>query len=304
MANVLNDTTNAKFIPTIIAQEALGAFGGYMNLAKTVSRNFDFTPATFGKVLNIPKRGTVSANAKVAGSSVTKQNPTATDVSVTLDQHYEVTLQIDDVTSVLQNQDTLKGYAEDAAIALAEKVEVAIANLHTSMTNTVTFDTTSATTQENSFLTARQRMILNKVPRTERMYGYMHPTVITKLLQIDRFTRADAYGKAGVIAEGALGRIGGIDIFESQLVQPTGSPVAYHNLIYTRNAFILASRPLPSIPSGMGASSVVVDNQEIGMGLRAVYSYDPDLLGLQVTLDVLYGVALLDDRRSVEFESF
>lgn len=302
--NVLNDTTNAKFIPTIIAQTALGRFASYMNLARTVSRDFDFTPASQGKILSIPKRGTVSANSKAAGDNVTKQNPTATDVSVTLDKHFEVTLTIDDVTAVLQNQDTLAGYAEDAAIALAEKVETAIAQLHSSLSNTVTFDTTSATTQENSFLKARERMVLNKVPKTERMFGYMHPSVITKLLQIDRFTRADAYGKAGVIAEGALGRIGGIDIFESQMVEATGSPVAYHNLVYTRNAFVLASRPLPSIPNGMGAVSTVVQNSDINMGLRVVSSYNPDLLAMQVTLDILFGVALLDDRRVVEFESF
>jgi N4-gp56 family major capsid protein len=304
MANNLNNTTNAQFIPTIIAQKALGKFGAYMNLAKTVARDFDFTPAKEGQTIYIPKRGTLSANAKAVGTDVTKQNPTATATSVVLDQHYEVTISIEDITSVLQNQNTLDGYAEDAAVVLAEKIETAIANLHTSITNTVTFDTTSATTQENSFLTARQRLILNNVPAMERRYAYLHPTVITKLLQIDRFTRADAYGKNGVIAEGALGRIGGFDVFESQLVAQTGSPVAYHNLMYTRNAIILASRPLPVAPGGMGVSQQVINDPNINLGLRVTSSYNPDQLAMQITLDVLYGVALLDTRCIVEFDSF
>jgi N4-gp56 family major capsid protein len=288
MANVLNNTTNASFIPTIIAQKALGSFAGYMNLAKTVARDFDFTPATQGQVIKVAKRGVVSANAKVQGSEVTYQNPTATDVSVTLDNHWEVTLVLDDVTKVLQNQDVLAGYAEDAAIALAEKVESTILALHPSITNTVTLDTTSATTQENSFLKARERLVLNKVPQSEKKYGYFHPSVITKLLQIDRFTRADAYGKSGIIADGALGRIGGIDVFESQLVPVTGSPGAYHYLVYTRNAIILAARPLPSAPSGMGARQEVINDPNVNMGLRVTSSYDHDLLSMKITLDVLF----------------
>lgn len=299
-----NNTTQAVFIPTIIAQKALGAFAGYMNLAKTVSRDFEWTPSSFGQTIRIPKRGTLSANAKVAGSDVTIQAPTATDVAVTLDQHWEVTLQIDDVTKVLENQDTLNGYAEDAAIALAEKIETVIAGKHADITSTVTFDTTSASTMENSFLTVRERMALNKVPVGERKYAYLTPSVITKLLQIDRFTRADAYGKSGVIAEGALGRIGGIDVFESQLVQTSGSPVAYHNMIYTKNAFVLAARPLPEVPAGYGAVSTVIQDPDTNMGLRVVSSYDAQKLAMQVTLDVLFGVSLLDDRRVVEMESF
>lgn len=304
MADVLNNTTNAKFIPTIIAQEALGRFGSYMNLAKTVSRNFDWSPATVGATLNIPKRGTVSANDKVAGSSFTLQNPTATDVSVTLNKHKEVTLLLDDVTSVLQNQDTLNGYAEDAAIALAEAVEEEIASLHSSLTNTVTFDATDDASKNSSMLNIRKFFVDQKVPKLEKKYGYFDATVINELLEVDRFARADALGKAGVIESGALMNIYGIDIFESQSIQTSGSPVAYHNLAYTRNAFVLATRPLPEVPAGHGAISTVVVDPNVNVGLRVVSSWDTDLGGLKITLDLLFGVAVLDQRRVVEVESF
>lgn len=301
--NVLNNTTNASFIPTIIAQKALGRFGAYMNLAKTVARDFDFTPAKEGATIQIPKRGVISANAKSAGNVVTLNNPTATTIPVTMDQHFEVTLELDDVTAVQQNQDVLNGYAEDAAIALAEKIEAALSALYVSSVNTVNFDTTSQVTQENSFLTARQKLVLNNIPQTERKYAYLHPTLITKLLQIDRFTRWDAYGNNGVIAAGALGRIGGIDVFESQLVTASGSPATYNNMIYTRNAIILASRPLPQVPQGMGVIQKVIMDPDINMGLRVTSSYNADLLSMQITLDVLYGVAILDTRCLVTMTS-
>lgn len=304
MADVMNNTTNAKFIPTIIAQKALGRFASYMNMAKTVARDFDYTPATVGQTINVAKRGTLVANDKVAGSSFTLQNPTATDVSVTLNKHKEVTFIIDDVTKVLQNQDVQMGYAEDAAIALAEAVETELAKLHTSITNTVTFDATSDATKNASMLLLRKFFTDQKVPKLEKKYAYLDGTVINELLEVDRFARADALGKAGVIESGALMNIYGMDIFESQNVQVSGSPVAYHNFVYTKDAFILATRPLPEVPGNMGAVSTVVNDPDTNVGIRVVSSWDADLGGMKITLDLLFGVAVLDTRRVVELESF
>jgi hypothetical protein len=305
MSNITT-TQNAKFIPTLIAQKALGRFASYMNLGKTVSRNFDTKPATEGQVLKLPKRGTVSANAKAQGSNVTVQNPTATDVSVTLDQHYEVTIGIEDVAAVLSNQNVLIGYAEDAAIALAEKIEDALSNLYASIPvgQVASFNESSDATKEASFYEVRERMAILKVPKLEQKFGYFHPTLISKLLRLDKFSRADALGGVtGAMVEGKLGRLGGIDIFESQMVIGTGSPAQYHNLVYTRNAFTLASRPLPSIGNQMGVVQQVINDPNVDMGLRVTSSYDPNALGMQVTLDVLFGVAINDDRCVVELRS-
>jgi hypothetical protein len=304
MADVLTTTTNAKFIPTIIAQKALGRFASYMNLAKTVSRDFDWTPARVGQTINIPKRGAVVANDKTQGSNFTLQNPTATDVSVTLNKHKEVTLLLDDVTKVLENQDTLNGYAEDGAIALAEAVEQEIASLHASISNTVTMDYTSDATKDTAMLNIRKFFVDQKVPRGETRYLYADSTFINELLEVDKFARADALGKAGVIEKGALLNIYGLNIFESQNIQVSGSPVAYHNIAYTKNGFVLASRPLPAVPAGLGAVSTVVSNPDINLGLRVVSSWDAALGGLKITLDLLFGVAILDQRKVVEVESF
>lgn len=303
MANVFDNTTNAKFIPTIIAQKALGRFASYMNLAKTVARDFDYTPATEGQTIRVPKRGTLSANAKAQGSEVTKQNPTATDIGVTLDQHFEVTFALDDVTKVLQNQNTQDGYAEDAAIALAEKVETYLAGLHPSITNTVTFDATSTASKKSSLLALRKRFVDNKVPRLETKFLYVDASVLNEILEEADFTQLQTIGSAQPTVEGALRELYGFQIFESQNVQTSGSPVRYHNLAYTRDAFILAARPLPQAPAGTGVIQTVVSNPDVGLGLRATMGYDKDLLAMQLTLDVLFGASILDTRRVVELES-
>ena len=306
MANVINTTNNASFIPTIVAQKALGRLASYMNLAKTVARDFDYATASYGQVIKVPKRGAVTANSKAQGSAVSLQNPTATDVSVTLDQHFEVTFQIDDVTKVVSNQDTLMGYAEDGAIALAEKIETYIAGLHPSITNTITWDRSSTSTKISSLLNLRKRMIQNNVPRLEEKYLYVDPTVMTDILAEAQFTTAQNMGTPSnqIDAPSSGIKLYGFNIFESQNVQTTSSPACYHNLAYTRDAFVLAFRPLPTDGNGIGVSQVVVNNPDVGVGLRTTMGYDPNQLGVQLTLDVLFGASILDTRRVVELESF
>lgn len=304
-APVMNNTTNASFIPTIISQEALGRFATYMNLAKTVGRNFDWTPATVGQVIQVPKRGTVTASSFSAGGSVNVQNPTATTLSVTLNNHYESTIAIDNVTQVLENQDVLTGYAEDMAIALAEQIETSITALHPSITNTVTWDRTSGSTIDSSMLKVRKFFTDQKVPKLEQKYFYMDSTVYNDFLSTDKFARWDAIGLVSQqILRGEAPTIYNFGLFESQNVAYTGSPGAYHNLAYTRDGFLLATRPLPDVPAGYGAVSEVVVDDDIQVGLRVIHSFDPNILKMQLTIDVLWGVSVLDTRRVLEIESF
>jgi len=300
--NVLNNTTNAVFIPTIIAQKCLQRFPAYLSLARTVSKDSDWTTATFGQTIQVPKTGAVSANDKTAGNTYTKQNPTGTNVSVTLNKHKEVTFTIDDVTKVLENQDTQSRYAEDGAIALAEAVESSLAALHPSITSTVSWSRTSATTIDTSMLNIRKFFTDQKVPKTEQKYLYVDATVYNDLLGTDKFSRYDARGTGETITSGQVIRAYGMEISESQMIETSGSPVAYHNLAYTRGGLVLASRPLPR-PEGFGGNFAVVNDPSIGLSLRTLFWYNADLGAHQLTIDLLYGVNVLDVRRIVEVES-
>lgn len=302
---VLNDTTNAVMIPTIIAQKSLQRFSSYLNLARTVARDSDYTTATVGKVISVTKTGAVVANTKTAGNTFTKQNPTATKVDVTLDTHKEVTFTIDDVTAVLENASSIDKYANDGAIALAEAVELALAVLHPSISATLTWNRTSATTIDASMLAIRKYFTDQKVPLLEQKYFYCDGTVFNDLLGVDKFTRFDARGVNDAIAMGQIVKTYGIECHESQVIQSTatGSPVAYHNLAYTRDALIIASRPLPQ-PMGFGGNSVVINDESIGMAMRSLFWFNADIGAHQLTLDLLFGVGILDQRRIVEVESF
>lgn len=301
--NVLNNTTNAVFIPTVIAQKALQRMSSYLSLARTVSRDSDWATAEFGQTIQVPKTGAVSANDKTAGNTFTKQNPTGTNVSVTLNKHKEVTITIDDVTKVLENQNTQNRYANDGAIALSEAVETDLANLHTSLENTLTWDRTSAATIDTSLLAIRKFFTDNKIPKLEQRYFWCDGTVYNDVLAQEKYTNQSWRGQNNTVSEGTVVKTYGLEISECQLIATSGSPVAYHNLAYTPNAFVLASRPLPK-PMGFGGNYAVINDASIGMSLRTLFWYNADIGAHQLTLDLLYGVSVLDQDRVVEVESF
>ena len=72
-------------------------------------------------------------------------------------------------------------------------------------------------------------------------------------------------------------------------IGPNGS----FNFAFTKNAVALVSRPLAKPREKAGALSAVRDNR--GIGLRVVITYDGKAQGHLVTLDLLCGVAVLDE---------
>jgi hypothetical protein len=306
----MDNTADAAFIPVIISNEALGAFGSYMNLAKTVSLNWDWTSATQGATLQIPKRGALTANSKASNSAVTVQNPTATEIPVTLNQHWEVSFGIDDVTAVLQNQDTLAGYGQDAAIALATEVESYLAAQYAGLSATpITFDPTSTTTIDNAVRSIRKYFTDQKVPKLEQRNVYVSSGIYNNMLSVPQYVQAQNIGLMTQsdnvpLVSGAVLPVYGLMFWESQLVVETGTTptIVDHAIAYTQNAFVLAARPLPKVPEGFGAVSEVVQDEDVQMGFRTVSSFNPSMTAVQITLDVLFGAAALDTRRGIEVD--
>ena len=294
----ISNTEAANFIPELWANSALGKLGSFLNLARTVNRNFDTKPATYGDTIHIPKRGTLTAYEKAQNDSVTLQAPTATKVDISLDQHWEVSFIVEDIAAAQANQDIMAGYVEDAVITLAEKIEVKLAALYASAGNDVN---SSTALTDAKMLEARKILVDEKLPKLAPKYGYFDSSAINDLLALDKFTRVEDYGGSGVpVMTGELGTIYGIKIFESQLVQTSGSPSTYHCMVYGPDAMVLAMRPLPKAPQGAGVNQAVISDPEAGLGIRVSYSWNQDALGMQVTLDTLFGVGVMRSEHLVD----
>jgi hypothetical protein len=134
-----------------------------------------------------------------------------------------------------------------------------------------------------------------KAPLGQR-YAVLHEDAEYEALGIERLVNRDYAESLGNMAANAfVNRFGGFDIFLDQKIAVASTECK--NLFFQRNAMVLASRPLPLAPAGMGVQQSIMD--EDGIGLRVTMSYNPDYLGAQFTVDVLYGVAELRDNHGV-----
>ena len=301
----------ANSIPLVIGNKVLSRLDAYLSLVRNISRDTDYAPVQKGQVIRIPKPGSLTANEKTANNNVTRQAPGDDKVDVTLDQHYEVTFAIEDVAKFFSNTDAyVDNYMRDAGIVLAEKVETAIAGLYSGMTYSEAgdADATIGTVEvkEGDFLAIRKRLTDNKVPKLAPLHGLVTPQVFNDIVLLRRSMGQSVLVDDDLNKNSHMLKHDGIVFEESQLVVASGSPATYHNLIYAPQAFVVALRPLPTEAKYFGGSNVkqeIVTDPSTGLSVRVTMSYDANLLGGQVTVDLLYGVALARDEFAVDLQT-
>lgn len=291
MANITL-TEVGDSLATIIAAQALGYLKGNTVLARLVARDWDDQVATYGQSVAIPFTGSLSVNDKAANTVVTRQTPADSKVTVTLNKHKEVTFLIEDVARALARPDFLNAYMQDGMAVLAEQIDSDIAALYSGFSQTI--DATAGL-DEADFREARRLLNSAKAPLSQR-YAVLHEDAEFELLGMEKATNRDYAESLGSAAAGAFtARFAGFDVFMDQKIAVASTQAK--NLFFHRNAMVLATRPLAASGNGMGV--VQRSMSEDGVGLRITMGYDKDHLGLQVTIDVLYGVAELRDNHGV-----
>lgn len=297
----MTTTQNAVWIPEVIANEAIGKLGAYLQLGATVSKDSELTAVRVGQVLSIPRRGTIVAQQKAQGTPTTVQRPTADDVQVTVDQHWYIKLLEEDFTRSMQTGSVLPGYVEDGVIVLAEKIESNLTS-HFDEFDNIDFTSGGSDTALKALGRVREQLILNKVPRLATKYGYVSPEFARFLGDENAFLDPKLIANQNALTEGVVGRARGFDIFEGQLVPTEGSPAWDQNFFYTRNALVLASRPLLQPGNELGVQATTIQS-EAGIALRLVRYYDGDEMGVVVQIDTVFGSGVNDERQGFVLES-
>lgn len=280
----ITTTTAQVFIPEIWAQQALQVLRSNMVLANLVTRDSDVGAFAQGDTLHIPFPGTFVANDKVPGANVQTQVPTDAEVLVTLSKHKEVTFLIEDVPKVQANQDLMNRYLTNAIVPIAEAIENDLFALYANFTNSVS----SASLTGAQVLAGMLQLNKQKVRLPDRSL-VISPGSQVKLLSDSNLQSFFAFSEPDAVRNGGIGRAYGFNMFMSQLV-PLAS--TYKNLAFTPDAMILAMRSLPEA-GNPGVDQMIVNDPESRLQFRQTVSYNPNALGVQVTLDVLYGVSVL-----------
>lgn len=288
MANITVSSVDAA-IPEFWSATALGALKANTVMAQLVNRDFDNEVATAGDIVNVTSRGALSVNDKAADTVVTLQTPSNTKTAITLNKHKEVSFLIEDVASAKAITDALN-YVEDAAIVIGEQIDADLLALYTSAGSTV--GAAADDMDVPAVVNARKGLNDLKCPQRGRVF-VVSSAAEASLLNKTQFTSSDFGGDVSRVAviEANLGRKYGFDFFMDQQIVSTVSPTADHNIAFNRDAFVLCTRMLPSPPAGTGAVASTV--AEDGVGLRSIRSWNASHLGLQFTVDILYGVKAL-----------
>ena len=293
--NATTVTTAATFIPEIWSDEIVASYKKNLVLANLVMKmNFK---GKKGDVVHIPAPGRGSASAKLATDAVTLIVDTASEVTVSINKHYEYSRLIEDIAEVQALNSMRNFYTSDAGYALAKQVDTDLIQLGRSSnggagTNAyatgafIGGDGTTAyvagSNNESALTDAAirrtiQRMDDNDTPMDGR-YFIIPPSSRNTLMGLARYTEQAFVGDGNAIRNGEIGNLYGIPVFTSSNCDTTsGSNAARVCLMGHKESMVLVEQ----------------------VGIRSQVQYKQEYLATLFTSDTLYGVAALRKAASV-----
>jgi N4-gp56 family major capsid protein len=291
--NSVNNTRAATFIPEIWSDEVIAAYKSNLVMANLVNK-MSFKGKK-GDTLHIPKPTRGTASAKSTETQVTLQQSTESEVQVLINQHYEYSRFIEDITEVQALASLRKFYTSDAGYALAKQVDTDLLKLGRGVKGgdgTIAYDkavigsdgsTLYTGTNEAALTDAAIRKVIQTlddadVPMDGRVL-VIPPVARNTLMGLARFTEQSFTGEASganTIRNGQIGDVYGVKVYVSTNCE-TATGAARIALMFHKDAFVLAEQ----------------------MGVRSQTQYKQEYLATLYTADMLYGVKELRDEAAV-----
>lgn len=279
---------NTILTPDIIAREALMVLRNNAVMANLVHRDYsgDFVGAV-GDTITVRKPATFVAN-EYDGSKITVQDATETGVEVKMDKHLDVSFAVTAKQMTMDIADFSKQLLVPAMQAFADKVDKYLLALEAEATSR--HPHADGAIAPADMIAARKFLTQNAAPLADRRF-VVGATAEADLLGNELFVSAEKVGDAGTaLREASMGRKFGFDCYVDQNIAKTGNYVP--SIAFHKNAMALVTRPL-ALPQG--AAKAAIMNYD-GFGLRVVYGYDMNTKTDTISIDMLCGVKLLDDK--------
>jgi len=281
---IAHDTEAAVFIPEVWAQRVLGRLHSRCTMIGCVNHDYSEELAKVGATVHIQKRGTLVTNDKTANTSVTLQNPTATTTPCTLSKHKEVSFLLEDVAAAQANVEIMDGYIQDGGDAIVEDIEDLLTDHYADADHDITWDKDAPF---DVLMSARTKIVVdNKCPDAEPRYLIIKD--FADLAGAENFTSKE-YLDQNFIEVGTVGMSAGFNIKESGKILVSSGRT--YRMAFARDSIALVTRALPAPPANTGVKSAMV--QRDGVGCRVLYGYNMNYLGMQVTIDMLFGSCVL-----------
>ena len=298
-------TEAATFVPEIWSDEIIAAYQKNLKMAPLVKRIS--MSGKKGDVIHIPKPTRGDANAKAADTAVTIIANTESELTITINRHFEYSRLIEDIVEVQALSSLRQFYTEDAGYALAVQVDNDLHSCGTGFGDggAVVFsgsvaptdyqhtgcfmNTNDSTTQytddtidgiagdkftDRFFRDMIQKLDDNNVPMENR-YFVIPPGVRNEIMGIDRYVSSD-FVNGGVVNSGLIGNLYGVDVYVSANCATIESASDNSAASVDTRAALL-----------FHADAVVMAEQ---MAVRSQTQYKQEYLSTLYTADTLYGV--------------
>ena len=267
----VTNTTAATFIPEIWSDEIIASYEKAL-VVKPLVRAMSMTGKK-GDTIRVPKPDRGNASVKAAETQVNLIAGTTGELVIAIDQHYEYSRLIEDITDVQALSSLRQFYTQDAGYALATRVDTAIIAEAANFTSQLEFTasgvqaaagTAAAAFNDAGFRAALQVLDDNNVPMDNRVW-VISPAMKKELLGVSNYISTDfVTGKP--VESGVIGSLYGVDIYVSTNL-PTENTDEKGSLLMHKDAIVFAEQ----------------------LGVRVQTQYKQEFLADLMTADTLYG---------------
>ena len=294
-------TEAATFVPEIWSDEIIAAYQKNLKMAPLVKRIA--MAGKKGDVIHIPKPTRGDANAKAADTAVTIIANTESELTVTINRHFEYSRLIEDIVEVQALSSLRQFYTEDAGYALAVQVDndlhaagtgfgdggaIVFSPAETDYQHSGCFFNDGGTTTQYTddtlvagdeftdafFRDMIQKLDDNNVPMEGRNL-IIPPATRNAIMGIDRYVSSD-FVSGGTVNNGLIGNLYGVDVYVSANCRTIESAADNTvGTVDTRAALLFHTE------------AVVMAEQ---MAVRSQTQYKQEYLSTLYTADTLYGV--------------
>lgn len=273
--NHVTNTTAATFIPEIWSDEIIASYEKSL-VVKPLVRAMSMVGKK-GDTIHIPKPDRGNASVKTAETEVTLIAGTATELTIAIDQHYEYSRLIEDLTDVQALSSLRRFYTEDAGYALATRVDTALIAEAANFTSQLEFlsgagtgasaGTATAGFTDLGFREALQVLDDNDVPMDNRFF-VIPPAMKKELLGISQYVSTD-FVSGKPVENGKIGSLYGVDVVVSTNL-PTENTDEKGSLLMHKDAVVFVEQ----------------------VGVRVQTQYKQEFLADLMTADCLYGTEI------------
>ena len=283
-----------NYTQDIFIQEALTAFTASLAPLNAFSHSFSGVTAQRGSAVIVPRVDVLTATTFAYANNSSRPyeagGGTINTITVNLDQHKYVTVDITDIQSANQGPAVMTNFYRQMGKALGRHVlETVWANFTTLNFGLAIASASIASIGRTKVNGGRAVMVGRNVP-SDSLSLIVNPTLHQTLLDDANISQAFQYGGSEGVREARIPRLLGMSVYESNIL-PSNS-ISLAGMIVHPDALAIAIRALqPQRPEAYSMFQIATDDESgLSMGYREYF--EPATGKLYAAMECVFGSAV------------